>query len=278
MINNEMMKNDLQEGNERSNEIKKTNRKALPKFILIILACGIVGGVFGYCAAKYGLYHLAAGLVSAETFFGEKIAPWLLLVVAIVVLVVCVPVYKQAKSLFASWDGEDEVVSDEIDQKLSKVIWVSSAALILGFFLIAAAYSGGFTMLDDASNIPLFFLSIVAFVLIMVEGVMLQQRCVDLTKKMNPEKNGSVYDTKFQKEWLESCDEAERIMIGKCALASYGATNKACGFLAGLLAICALIFGIGFLPSLTVCIIWIVNMYAYYKEAAKYNKAGYRLF
>ncbi|MBF0578736.1 DUF3169 family protein [Erysipelotrichaceae bacterium RD49] len=272
------MKNGLEPNEARNDEIKKSNRKALPMFILIVLICGIIGGVAGYTAAKYGLSRLAAGFGDAEAFFGEKIAPWLLLIVAIVVLVVCIPIYKQAKSLYASWDGEDEVVSDEIDQKLSKVIWVSSAALVFGFFLIAAAYSGGFEILDGASNIPLFFMSIVAFVLIMVEGVMLQQRCVDMAKKMNPEKKGSIYDTKFQKEWLESCDEAERIMIGKCALASYGATNKACAILAAALAICALIFGIGFVPSLAVCVIWLVNMYAYYKEAAKYNKAGYKLF
>ena len=34
---------------------------------------------------------------------------------------------------------------------------------------------------------------------------------------MNPEKTASVYDMKFQKKWLETCDEAEKIIVGKCA-------------------------------------------------------------
>ena len=48
---------------------------------------------------------------------------------------------------------------------------------------------------------------------------------VDAAKKTNPEKTASVYDTKFQKKWLDSCDEAEKIMIGKCAFKAYAATN-----------------------------------------------------
>ena len=76
---------------------------------------------------------------------------------------------------------------------------------------------------------------------------------------MNPKKTASVYDTKFQKKWMDSCDEAEKIMIGKCAFKAYSATNTVCTVLAIALALCALFLGIGFLPSLVVCLIWIVN-------------------
>lgn len=30
---------------------------------------------------------------------------------------------------------------------------------------------------------------------------------------MNPEKTASVYNTKFQKKWMVSCDEAKKIII-----------------------------------------------------------------
>ncbi|MFR3979385.1 MAG: hypothetical protein ACLTZS_13970 [Roseburia faecis] len=35
--------------------------------------------------------------------------------------------------------------------------------------------------------------------------------------------------------------------------------------------------GIGFLPSLVVCLIWIVNQSVYCKEALKYSKAGTKI-
>lgn len=72
-------------------------------------------------------------------------------------------------------------------------------------------------------------------------------------------------------------DEAEKIMIGKCAFKAYSATNIVCTVLAIVLALCSLIFGIGFLPSLIVCLIWLVNQSVYCKEALKYSKAGNKL-
>ena len=96
-------------------------------------------------------------------------------------------------------------------------------------------------------------------------------------KKTNPEKTVSVYDTKFQKKWMDSCDEAEKIMIGKCAFKAYSATNTVCYALAIVLAVCALVFETGFLPSLVVCLIWIVNQSVYCKEALRYSKAGNKI-
>lgn len=187
------------------------------------------------------------------------------------------PIYKRAKKLLSTWDGEDEEISDAVDEKLSIIIWITSAALIISYFLIAASYSSGFATFENKENTLSFFIGIVAFFGIMIESVIIQQKCVDASKKTNPEKTASVYDTKFQKKWMDSCDEAEKIMIGKCAFKAYSATNTVCAILAIVLAICALVFEIGFLPSLVVCIIWIVSQSVYCKEAVKYSKAGNKI-
>lgn len=265
----------------KNDEIKQANRKALPKFLLFAVVCTIVGGVVGYysghSAAKGGLDQLVGTMKEAGTFFGTHIAPWLMLALAVIVPVVCIPIYRSAKKLVAAWDGEDEEISDTIDQKLSIVIWVTSAALILSYFLIAASYAEGFATFEKENSIIPFFVGIAGFFAIMIEAVVLQQKCVDSAKKTNPEKTASVYDTKFHKKWMDSCDEAEKIMIGKCAFKAYAATNAVCTVLSIVLAICALILGIGFLPSLTVCLIWIVNQSVYCEEALKYSKAGNKI-
>lgn len=62
-----------------------------------------------------------------------------------------------------------------------------------------------------------------------------KQKCVDAAKKINPEKTASIYDMKLQKKRLESCDEAEKIMIGKCAYKAYAAVNTVCAIIAPLL-------------------------------------------
>ena len=126
------------------NEIKRANRKALPQFMLIMVICFIIGGTIGFCSAKYGLNTLAGGMKTAGMFFGTYIAPWLMLAAAVIVPVVCVPIYQSATKLLASWDGGNEEMSDTIDEKLSIVLWVTSAAFILSYFLIAASYANGF--------------------------------------------------------------------------------------------------------------------------------------
>lgn len=143
-------------------------------------------------------------------------------------------------------------------------------ALVGAFFLISATYSGGFAMIEKHLN--MYVLAIVTFLVILAEGVIIQQKVVDITKIMYPEKTASVYDLKFQKKWVDSCDEAEKIMIGRCAFEAFKVTNSVCGALSIILAISALMFDIGFLPSFVVCLIWLVNQCVYGRAAAKCSK------
>lgn len=261
----------------KNDEIKAANRKARPKFVLWIVICAVIGGVIGFLSAKYGLSGLTGEIKSVGAYFGTYIAPWLLLVLAVVSPIVCAVLYRGAKQLIASWDGEDEELAGRFDKKLSAALWIMSTALVLSYFLIAAAYSGGLAAVESGNGRWLFTLSVAALIAIMVEALVIQQKCVDAVKTTNPEKTASVYDMRFQKKWVDSCDEAEKLIIGKCAFKAYSATNTACAALAIVLALCALIFEIGFLPSLAVCIVWLVSLSAYYKEAMRYSKAGIKI-
>ena len=265
----------------KNDEIRSANRKALPKFLLFAVVCVIIGGAIGYYsgrgAATGGIDQLVDMMKEAGVFFGANIAPWLMAALAAIVPAVCIPIYRSAKKLAAAWDGEDEDTSDTIDRKLSTVIWLTSAALILSYFLIAASYSGGFATFDSKDSTIVFSIGAAAFLIIMIEAIVFQQKCVDTAKQTNPEKKASVYDMRFQKKWLEECDEAEKIMIGRCAFKAYSATNMVCAVLAIVLAVSALVFDIGFLPSLVVCLVWIVNLSVYCREALRYSKAGNKI-
>ena len=263
--------------NEIRKANQKANRKALPKFLLVLGISLLIGGILGYASGRFRLDTLAEGLKRTGTFFGTRIAAWLMLAMAVVLPIVCGLIYRSGKKLLCRWDGEDEDLSNAIDRKNSVVLWISGTALIVSYFLIAASYSGGFATFDSTESTVLFSVGIAAFFAVMIETVVIQQKCVDAVKQINPEKKASVYDMKFQKKWLEDCDEAEKIMIGKCAYKAYSATNTACAILAVVLAVCALVFEIGFLPSFVVCLVWIVNQSAYCKEAMRYSKAGNRI-
>ena len=47
-----------------NNEIKKENRKALPKIIFIMIISLLAGGPAGFCSAKYRLDSLSNGMES----------------------------------------------------------------------------------------------------------------------------------------------------------------------------------------------------------------------
>ena len=252
------------------NEIKEANRKAMPGFLLLALVGAIVGGIVGFYSAKYDVDRFAGSMKSAGAFFGNYVSSWILLAIAVITPIVVIPVYQKTKRLLLAWDGEDESVCDIAEKKLNTVLLINGIALISAFFLISATYSGGFAMIEKHLN--MYVLAIVAFLVILAEGIITQQKVVDIIKIMYPEKTASVYDLKFQKKWVDSCDEAEKIMIGRCAFEAFKVTNSVCGALSVILAISALMFDIGFLPSFVVCLIWLVNQCAYCRAAAKCSK------
>lgn len=181
-------------------KIQKANRKAMPKFIALMAVSLLAGGSIGFCAAFFGFNTFAGKLAAAGAFFAGHMAHWLLLALALLVPAVCLPVYNQSRRLVQSWDGEDNAVAEKAEEKLSMVMWISGAAMILGYFLIAAAYMAGNSIFTGKDVLFGFWLSIVAFVALMVENTLLQQRSVDLTKRLYPEKTASVYDTHFRKK------------------------------------------------------------------------------
>lgn len=247
----------------RNDEIRQANRKALPKFVLIVVLSCLIGGVCGFCAAFFGLDATAGTLRAAGEAFC-LLAPWLLTACAVLQPVICLPMYFTSKREASGWNGEDETVSSRIDRRLSIVMWINGIAVILSFFLLAAAYTCG-----PAGSVPLMALGVAGFAAVMVETIILQQKLVDLCKRLNPEKQGSVYDMKFQKTWLDSCDEAEKVLIGQCAYKAYSAAGYTCMILWMIFALTALFLGTGLLPVLAVCILWAVLQSAYSYWAIK---------
>ena len=88
----------------KNDEIKQANRKALPKFLFFVVGSALVGGVIGYFSADTESESLVAMIKNAGAFFGVRIAPWLMLALAILVPVICLPLYRSAKKLAAVWD------------------------------------------------------------------------------------------------------------------------------------------------------------------------------
>ncbi len=255
---------------------KRENKKALPKFILIVVLSLALGGVLGFALVTLNLQDFQDALDGAGLFFTNHAAPWLLITLPVAELALCLPIYFSAKKQLAGWDGENEAVSGQADVKLSVCLWITGLCTVAALFLLAAMFAGfvGNAGTERMMPAPMFFGGLAAFLADLLAPMIVQQKLVDLTKRLNPEKRGSVYDTKFQKKWYDSCDEAERAVIGRCAFQAYQAMCCTCMALWVVFALGGMFFNWGFLPAMAVCIVWGVGQSVYSWTCLKLDRSG----
>lgn len=231
----------------KSDAVKRDNRKALPKYLLILLAAAIFGGVMGFAAGWLGHDDLSETLADALANGLITGAPWAMLATSVVSLAVILVLYRGARRLFAGWDGESEEVMDRAGEKLNWALLLTTAQIVLDMFFFSAAIMG-------RSMAALW--AVLGFIVSVFLLIFAQQKVVDLTRRMNPEKQGSVYDLHFRKKWLDSCDEAERREIGEAAYQAFIVTNSVCPFLWLAMVLLNFVFDLGLMPSAMVLLVW----------------------
>ncbi len=252
-------------------KISQENRKALPKFILILIVAMLVGYFSGYMLASNHIEELRFSLAELGDVFSQQVAPLFMIVTVLVEVISFIAIYPRVNKNIVSWDQEDEEVANQIETRLSILMWISNTCLILSFLFLAASCSGLFhSDLEETK----FIMIIISFFGIGGASVFIQQKCVDATKRMNPEKEGSVYDVNFQKKWMETSDEAEKIMVGKCAFKAFRVTNIVCLVLIILSIFFTMFFDTGLLATLFCVLIWLINQSVYIFETIRISKNG----
>lgn len=249
--------------NERSE-----NRKALPKFFVTMALSLLGGGVLGFvigCSRVFGLE--AAALAEGLSAALSAATPWGIPATSVLTLGACFLLYRTAAKKYAAWGGGDEdETSASIDVLLSWTLLLSAVQLLFNLFFLAAfcVYHLDGNM-DGLTLVGVFLLScgLVIFA---------QQKAVDLERKMNPEKRGSVYDTKFQKKWLDSCDESERRQIGQACYRAYMVTTRLCLGLWLVLVVLSMVFEMSLLPVFVLLLVWGVMQTTYTLECIRLGK------
>lgn len=261
---------------DNNDPIKQENKKAMHKFALVFILSMAAGLVLGVVTAILEFESFGELLEAFWHFFAARLAGWLLCACPVVELAAGLPLYFSAKRQFAAWDGEDEAVSEAIERRLSVCIWITSMATILGFFLLPGHLAGMIHGRFLSRPVHTFW-GLGAFLVNLMVTMLFQQKLVDATKRLNPEKRGSVYDTKFHEKWLDSCDEAERAVIGQCAMKAFRAVTYTCLVLWVVFILGGIYFEWGLLPAMAVCIIWGVSQSVYSYWALKLSKPGGRV-
>ena len=244
------------------------NRKALPKFALTTLGSLLAGGALGFVIGLTKVFGLnVSALAAALSAALEAATPWGIPVTSVLTLGTCFFLYRFAAKKFAAWDGGDEdETSESIDAALSWVLLLSALQLLFNLFFLSAFCIYWMEKSIGALAVVGVFLLSCGFVMFT------QQKTIDLERKMNPEKHGSVYDSKFQKKWLDSCDESERRQIGEASRRAYMVTTRLCLGLWLALVILSMLFDMSLLPVFVLLLVWGTMQVTYTLECIRLGK------
>lgn len=241
---------------------KSENRKALPLFIVIMILAALIGFGVGVAAVNAEGSDWVGAFKTGLSAVLSAIAPYVLIFSAVFLIVYTIVVCKSAKAQIAVLREDDEEALARVDRTLGVALSVVNVLMILTYFFLAALLC-----YMERYSIVLTAVALGCFVVSLVMLIVSQQKFVDLTKKLYPEKRGSVYDMKFAKKWYDSCDEAERMMIAQASKTAYTASQTACMALWLVLLVCHMFFQTGLLPIAAVSVIWLATSIAYFVKS-----------
>lgn len=231
---------------------KSENQKALPKFLLIVVLALLIGAGLGFLIAAADETS-AAALAAALQYGLVSCAPYAIWICALIMAISGMIGYRKTKRRYLQCGEQDEEGFRVADRPASMAMVLTSVLLIIGYFFLAVLIA----YIEEVGRWP-GLAGLSGTMALMAVMMISQQKQVDLLKKYNPEKRGSVYDVKFSKKWFDSCDEAEKSVIWQAGFAAYQATQTACLILWVIMAVLSLVFHYGILPIAVVSVLWLV--------------------
>lgn len=254
---------------DRREEIKKENKRAVPLFLLLICAGGIAGGLLGGASVLIRFRMEQGDIILGEDLI-VRTAFIIMIAVALLVHIAGWMAYFRCKNQLKFWDGEDEEIPNRIEITSQYAIWGVSVNSIVSFACFAVLMS--YLVNRDTMNIIFAMVSIAIFIINLFTSIFMQQKLVDLLKEMNPEKRGSIYDVKFTKKWMESCDEAEKMQIYQSAWFSHRCMGSLYPFVWLITYLADLFLNIGIFASVIVAILWLLQTSIYCYEAIRLSR------
>jgi len=258
-----------------SDNIKKENRKALKLYIPIVIACAAVGATIGFLSEVSDVQTWAQTLkhTASEVLF--LISPYAVILLIFLPSVWALMVYRSAAKLYAKSETvetleEEEILEsyfDEAERKMSFSMAVLSVGTVAATMFFGITLSQAERQIDQRA--VLYMISVAVFLLGSFISTRLSQLQIDMTKRMNPSKRGSVYDLKFHQKWEESCDEAEKLVIYRSSYKAFRSTCLACSAGWVVLGIGSFIFDYGPLPVIVISVVWLSIIITYYRESMR---------
>ena len=147
---------------------------------------------------------------------------------------------------------------------------VSVVSQVLSILVLTFGYSMKYITSDGHAF--RFLAACIVFIACFIYEYFWQIRYVKLLQKTHPEKKGEPSSLKFQEQWLESCDEAEKEIIYRSAYKAYMTVNRTVPVLLVGTMVAHLYFDTGMFAVVVVSVIWLLMQFTYSHYCVKLRK------
>lgn len=238
---------------------KKSPARIYLTFAAVLILCALVGGIFGYTTAsnELSIHDLSQRINQLLASLG----PWWF-APSFLLLAAATCCYLRGKRLLPQ-AMEDDDIFPQANLTLGWAVFLSNLAMVFTLIAMALSYASSWGV----------GCSIVLLVIQLVWIQAIQARIISATKQLLPEKRGNTFDFKFQHDWYQSCDEAERQQIGQCSYQTFKVMGLIFPIVMAVLAVLSIIGLIAPAYSLLVGFLWLVQQFVYNYTSLKMDKA-----
>ena len=265
----------MKRGYEMKDTDKKVNKKSNLKiyiiFAVMILASLLGGFLAGRLAAVNkdtldGINWDHIWWITADTL------PIVYGVLMLATFVVSFVMYGKIKRMIRGWYGQDEDVIVHIESRITTASYLPCVIVFVGLVLFPVCIYAVDRTYSDGRGTFLTVLSELVFLISMALYCVVEKLVIDEEKKLNPEKSGNIFDMHFRRDWENTSDEAELIMIAKSSKKGFMTGIKA-GFVMWILTFMSMFaFDTGVMPIVAVGLVLIVMYVAYCREFVRLQK------
>lgn len=228
---------------------KKSPARIYVTFAVVIIICGLIGGIVGVAAVsnEFSVRNLGDQL----NLMLASLGPWCYLP-GFLMLVGATCFCFRGKRMIPQALEDDELFP-QANLTFCRAMFLANLATVLMFLAMALSYASSW-------GFNLSWLLLIGHIIWMTA---IQARIISATKKLFPEKRGDIFDFRFQKDWYESCDEAERQQIAQCSYQSFKVMGMIFPGIMAILAVLSVIDLVAPSYSLLVGGIWLVQQFVY---------------
>lgn len=246
---------------------------------IIAIAC-VIGSVIGGGTGMLRFVLLSRGIILNSAWALQQIRSMLIPILGVIFAVtvlleeICM---RKLKGICVCQPAADDEECDRLEYEEEKVgafaTNLSVLSQVLSIFFLTFGYSMKYIEVENHAYS--FLVACVIFIAIYVYLYFWQIRYVKLLQKTHPEKKGDPSSPKFQEQWLDSCDEAEKEVIYRSAYKAYMTVNRTIPVILILVMLANLYFDTGMLAVIVLAVIWMLAQFTYTGSCLRMKKSSF---